>query len=555
MGDLMLDAAFVRRWAIALTERPSVTGTPDEASFAPWLVDALRADPAFAGAVIWSFPVAEGDARQCVAMLVRGSGRRAVILTGHFDTVTIDDYGDLKPFATRPEALKEALRYKLAKNAATPAEKRAKADFDGDDFLPGRGLLDMKSGLAAGLGVAAAFAADAQSVGNLFFLAVPDEEANSAGARSAAPRLPAIADAYGLDFVGAINLDAIADDGDGSAGRIIALGTIGKVLPTAFVVGIPVHSGFPLNGVNAAGIAAAIAARVEWAGELTDETATEAGTAPTLLSFRDGKAGYDVTAPATAFATFSVLNARRAPADVLERFDRLCADAAAGHLAVLRGRVAASRSAARAGDVPNQCSLYRYEDVLAAAVGRNPANEARLSASAAGLAESGLSMPEQCRLLTAEAWSLGGLSGPAVVTGFGSVPYLPTALSQTGAGGRMLAAARSAASASAERYGSTIVCSDHFAGISDMSFFGEADESELAPVAANTPMWREGVRWPAAGGLANVPTINIGPWGRDYHTPLERVHVGYAFDVVPRVIGDIVASLLDEAPKGDRGGA
>lgn len=58
----------------------------------------------------------------------------------------------------------------------------------------------------------------------------------------------------------------------GSKGRVIALGTVGKLLPTVFVAGVPAHSGFPLNGLNAGTLAAAIAARVESASELTDNS-------------------------------------------------------------------------------------------------------------------------------------------------------------------------------------------------------------------------------------------------------------------------------------------
>jgi arginine utilization protein RocB len=541
--------AFAKRWAFALTSKPSVTGSTDEAAFGSWLADALRKDPAFAEARIWAFPVVPGDDRHCVAMLLRGRGAQTVILTGHYDTVTFDDYGDLSGFATRPADLAEALRTRLTLNAETPAEKRACADLASGEFLPGRGLLDMKSGLAAGLAVVAAFAAKANRSGNLLFIAVPDEEANSAGARCAARQLPSIASQHSLDFIGAVNLDAIADDGDGVTGRVIALGTVGKLLPTAFVVGVPVHSGFPLNGVNAAAVAAAIAARVEWASELTDESSTEPGTAPTLLSLRDGKVGYDVTAPATAFATFNVLNYRRNPAEVLERFDRLCKEAVSDHLTALRHRVKQSRNTAKVTEIPTAFPIYRYEAVEAAALARDCSNEARLRASAAVLARNGMSFPEQCRLMTAEAWTLSGLAGPAVVVGFGSTPYLPTALSDTQAGRRMRAAAQAAAATEAERHGTFVTCTDYFAGISDMSFFGEAEEADLTIVSRNTPLWREGVNWPDKNGLANIPTINIGPWGRDYHTPLERLHLGYAFNVVPRLIGDVVQALLVDDPE------
>ena len=48
-----------RYWAIRLTERPSETGTSDEAGFGPWLAEELRQAGTFGdSAEVWSFPVA-----------------------------------------------------------------------------------------------------------------------------------------------------------------------------------------------------------------------------------------------------------------------------------------------------------------------------------------------------------------------------------------------------------------------------------------------------------------------------------------------------------------
>ncbi|RVD53429.1 MAG: M20/M25/M40 family metallo-hydrolase [Mesorhizobium sp.] len=532
--------ACAERWALALTERRSVTGSEDEASFGPWLAGKLRQETAFRHAEIWTIEVEPGDGRHCVAMLLRGGGRATVVLTGHYDTVTTRDYGELEELATRPGLLTPALGKTLA-TAETAAARRARVDFASGEFLAGRGLLDMKAGLAAGLAVCTQFAESINPAGNIFFLAVPDEENNSAGARRAAQALPTIADECQLEFAAAINLDAIADDGDGSKGRIIALGTVGKLLPTAYVVGVPAHSGFPLNGLNAATLAAAIATRVEWAPELTDQSRSEPGTPASLLSIRDGKAGYDVTTPASAYASFNVLSYRRTPGEVFDRFEQLCAQAASTCLGALKQRLGPGNEPA-AIDVVDNIALYRYEAVADRLDGKAIS---RVGALGASLAASELSLPEQCRLVIEEAWRLSRLSGPAVVIGFGSIPYLPTNLSQTPAARRLRAIAGDIAANADGLYGCTIACADYFAGISDMSFFGEAAESSLDVVARNTPMWSDGVRWPAHRGLANIPTINIGPWGRDYHTPLERLHTGYAFSVLPRVLSQTCRALLN----------
>ncbi len=530
-----------RAIAIALTERPSVTGTPDEAAFGPWLAGYLRDLGCFGDTPeIWCFPVTPGDARQCVAMLIRRSGRAAVLLTGHYDTVTTADYGDLQPLAIRPLELAAALARRVAGAASGTAEARARDDLASGTYLPGRGLLDMKAGLAAGLAAMAGFAADPEATGNLLFLAVPDEENASAGARSAAAALAGIARDRGLDLRLAINLDAIADDGDGSAGRIMALGSVGKVLPTAFVVGVPVHSGFPLRGVNAAVLAGAIAARLEWAPELTDGSAHDPGTPVSLLSLRDGKAGYDVTTPGTAFATWSVLNTRRAPSAVLDLVARLVREAVDTCLADLADR------AGRSGQpfpAPPEVPILRYSQLLAQTLAADSGLAARLDADARARQRAGQSLPDICHALTAAVWQASGRAGPAVVLGLGSMPYLAVELADPALRSRMAGFTASAA----QRYGITLQTADFFAGISDMSFFREA-ATGFAGIAEETPAWR-GCIGLNDHSLARVPTVNLGPWGRDYHTPLERIETTYGFDTLPALLGDLCRTCLqDEEP-------
>lgn len=525
-----------RHWALTLTERPSVTGTGDEMTFGPWLADVLATCGRFGAAEVWTFPVGDGDGRHCVAMLLRGTGAATVILTGHYDTVTTADYGALAPLATKPDALAAALIKDLADAVEGSGGRLALDDLASGAFLPGRGLLDMKSGLAAGLAVAESFAAQGGSAGNLLFLAVPDEEASSAGARAAAVALQGIAAKRGLDCVAAINLDAIADAGDGSAGRAIALGTVGKVLPMAFVAGVATHSGFPYNGLNAAVLLAAICARVEWAAELTDDTAAQAGTPPSLLSMRDGKTGYDVTTPATAFAAWNVLFHRRRPEDILTAFETLCRAAVQGCVAALAAR--AKQHRLPGGDALPDVQVCRYEAVLHDARLRGDV-DAQLTALAADFSPRGLSLPEINARAMDLVWQASGRSGPAVVVGFGSVPYLATHLSGSAPARRLKQAVHQVAKSAG-----SVVVTDYFAGISDMSFFGQADEAVLSCVAANTPVWGTLIGWPKNGALAQVPTVNIGPWGRDYHTPLERLNLDYAFNVLPGLIRDVVARVL-----------
>src|SRR3569623_2302148 len=76
-----------------------------------------------------------------------------------------------------------------------------------------------------------------------------------------------------------------------------------------------------------------------------------------------------------------------------------------------------------------------------------------------------------------------------------------------------------------------------------MSFLGHADESEVPLGAANTPAGGAGLHWPQGNAFAGIPIVNAGPWGRDYHTVLERLHTPYAFKVLPDLIGEIVTGV------------
>jgi arginine utilization protein RocB len=533
-----------RSWALAMTELPSVSGSAEEAAFPEKLVALLRAAPPFSDqpADVWTIPVPGGrHQRACVAALVRGKGSRTVLLTGHFDTVPIEDYGDLKPVAGSTEALRQGLLQRLRTSAGTAAEKRALADLSGDDFLPGRGLLDMKAGLAAGLAVLEAFAADPDRIGNLLFLAVPDEEVNSAGARAAAPALPEIARQHGLEIVAAINLDAIADDGDGETGRAVALGTIGKLLPSALIVGVPAHAGYSFNGLSACALAGTLASEVEWAPELTEQSGTQIGAGPTLLGMKDGKIAYDVTTPDKVWMFWNVMLYARRPSEVMAQMELLARRAADG----LGARLASRQALVGRSDAPPpRVRVVTFRALRDEVEERIPEARQSIAAFTQTVSAAHADLPEQCRQITEYVWRLSGRGDPTIILGFASTPYLATQLGRDPDARRLAHAVSVAAERIEERHNTTIATPKYFLGISDMSFLGQADETDVPTIAGNTPAWGAGLHWTEGRAFAGIPIVNAGPWGRDYHTVLERLHIPYAFNVLPDLIGEIVTEVL-----------
>jgi len=85
-----------------------------------------------------------------------------------------------------------------------------------------------------------------------------------------------------------------------------------------------------------------------------------------------------------------------------------------------------------------------------------------------------------------------------------------------------------------------------YPGISDMSFLGSREEAaNLAVLAANTPPWAARIAFDySAIAALDLPVVNIGPWGRDYHQRLERVQMPYSFGVLPELVWRVVQDLL-----------
>ena len=486
---MMFDvAARAKGLALMLTQWASVTGSPDEAQLPKKLAAHLNFDKVWLAAL-----PGDGAGRSNVFALKRGTSRRTIVLTGHYDVVSVEDYGSLRHLAFDSDLLLTASIKRLRDTGENPL---ALADFESGDFLPGRGLLDMKAGLAAGLAAMEAYQGDA----TLVFVGVADEEEKSAGARSAVPQLKLLASEEGLDIALVINLDAIADKGDGSSARVVTYGSIGKQLLTALVIGKQTHAGYPQNGVNAAYVLSELVQEIELSPELSEATGNEVAAPPATLFAKDLKQGYNVTTPHRAFAYWNTMQHRRSGAEVLDI-----------------AMVLAARAVARAEKKTGQgIALKRVAEF--------PALQHMVQNSA-------LSLPEQS--LEALLAITSAVDEPNVIMGFGSIPY-PAVVMQD-------MRLREVIGAAVRAFGLGEV--NYFAGISDMSFFGESQE-DLSVVAANTPIWGRGFKMPEPAGY---PTINIGPWGRDYHTWLERLHAPYAFEVLPRVLLSVIDAVAKKS--------
>lgn len=558
----------VRATTIELTRFASVTNSPGETAFAPFLAGKIAGLPWFASHpddLVLEVTANDPVERSVVYAFVRGAGDGCVVLTGHYDVVSAECYGDLADLAFDPAPITAALVDRLG--AADGGERSALVldDLGSGAFLAGRGILDMKSGLAAGLAVLERFAMLEERPGSLLLLAVPDEEDSSHGMLHAATRLGPFLASRGCRAAAIVNLDSAVDGGDGSSGRAVFLGSVGKLLPFALFVGRPTHAGAPFDGVNPALMAAEFVRLVEsdpaafGDAEGPGDEAGERPSPPTFLYLGEDRASYDVTTPATVFCAFNLLTHRADPRTVLDRVGILAGEAMRRALALLEeraaryagrpGSVAAAGLAADIEAVPVPAPrVIDYASLLPAAGESEPGAD-----TASGRPEDDRAGPgridpvRESGRRAVRAAERAGVEGPAAIVGF-APPYYPRCELVPGRDDAFRELLGSVADGLSEETGESIVLRPYFPGISDLSHVAPADDpGQAAFVAARSPFpgsisVREGL---------GCPGINIGPWGRDYHQKTERVNVRYTFGVLPELLWRTTLAVLGAAGSRD----
>jgi arginine utilization protein RocB len=512
--------------AVQLTNFGSVTNTEGEKNFAPYFKNVLSSWQYFKEHPehVWTEKTLDDAFERCsLFALVKGKSKKTVILTGHFDTVSTENYGTLEPLACKPQELLEQLIADLRKTQTNP---QALKELESGDFLPGRGLLDMKSGLAVGLALLEAWSKLPEPPGNLLFIAVPDEEVASHGMKSVVQQLPAICKRFNLDLELAINLDV-------SSEAAVFLGSVGKLLPFALFVGRPTHVGAPFDGVNPALLISEFVARIEANPDFGDAAGRKDYPAPpSVLYQRDNRTHYDVTTPASSFCAVNVLTHHRSPQDVLEMFVQLTKESLESTLQKLQAR-AKEFSRRTKTDVSSSWTgkVLTFGELLEQARPINSEKAEKILLETSPMLEN----VNRCNDISQELVKLVGLEGPAVIVGF-APPYYSRSECDAAKDSALIDIIEREVKATSY----DISIRPFFDGISDMSFFRATDSHDAQSfVASHMPVTQTMIQ-----NELTCPIVNIGPWGKDYHQRLERVHTPYAFEVLPELLWRIVQSVL-----------
>lgn len=495
-------------------------------------------------------PVEEGGLqRRAVLAFVRAGNEtaRTVLLNGHFDVVDTDVCGDLADLAFDADAYTACMGQR-------DIPDDAREDLVSGNWLFGRGVMDMKAGLAMHMAYLAHMSRHRSELGvNLLFLAVPDEEGSSVGMRGSLSGLCSFIREERLDLVAALSGEPAfwtsKTTGESRPHRVLFTGTTGKIMPLFFCVGREAHVGYSFDGVNAAALAARVVCLMDCCPDLIDGTGEDTLTPPVCLKLKDLRDTYSVTLPERAAAYFNVLTVSRSPLDMLEICRNVARRALEETLADIRkaGRRFQELSGRSDTPVPDwQSSVYTVRELVDRLAGEKGMTEAgrMLNAFAEKLP---VDMDEREKGLAVldHLVSLVNLKGPAVVVGF-LPPYYPQRINlrATEKECRLRSIMEGVLSELESSVGqvSLVEC---FSGIMDLSYMGfQGRPEELTTLADNMPGWGTVFSLSMKDLMSlDVPIASVGPSGKDAHKDTERLELDYSFTVAPRMLERVIREL------------
>ncbi|HPI98786.1 MAG TPA: M20/M25/M40 family metallo-hydrolase, partial [Synergistales bacterium] len=424
----------------------------------------------------------------------------------------------------------------------------ARSDLQSGDWLFGRGVADMKLGIAIEMCLLAEFSENPEGLGaNILFLAVPDEENTSAGMRGAIPYLAAFQEEQGLDFLACINTEPTVTTSSVGAGGIF-LGSIGKIMPFFFCLGRESHVGEYFEGLSASLIVSHLNILLEGNPSYADMLGNTLFPPQTCLKIKDLREAYSVTLPERAVAYYNYLTVSKTPSTVLKEMKEVAA------LAQERAFLHLKNSRNCYLEMGNDQlppvlwtpRVMTVSDLYAAADKKfGQGFKDHYVRFISGLGEREDERDKGIRIVNF-LLDVAEEKGPMVVTGF-LPPFNPFRVNRRSSvkevvlldtAGELVRLAR-------DEYEKEIVIAEVFEGITDLSYLGfQGEMDELEPLVENTPGWGTVYGLPVEDLVKlDIPVMNIGPVGRDAHKDTERVKLSYGLEVLPRLIAHAIRSI------------
>lgn len=539
----------IRDFAIELTQVESIVGSKEELNSTKKVMERFQSMEYFKEHpenVFYVDALEDPLKRNSVVAIVRGEkgdSKKTVVLIGHTDTVGTSDYGEIQAYATDPHSLPEKL-------AGVTIPSDARKDLESGKYLFGRGLFDMKSGVSTLMHILEELSLDVKNLeGNVIFAGVCDEEGGSAGMLSVVPLLVDMMDQEGLDYRAVIDTDYSAPRFEGDETRYIYVGTVGKLMPSFFVVGSETHAGDPYIGIDPNQISSAIMEEMNLVMDYADEAEGEVTVPPVSLRQQDLKTEYSVQTAKTAYVYFNFSTHSSTPDEMMERIKVGALKAFKKTIDRLKEEfsIYSERSGFSHYELPWKERVLTYSELyeLVKAERGESLDRGLKELEERLLKTEGVDEREHSLRMVEYVHSLWSDKDPLVVAYY-SPPYYPHIYvkGESDKEKGLLEAVAAAQKSCKSDY--DIKMRKFYPYISDLSYAAAPREEGAAEsLMSNMPGFGSKYKLPLEEmQRLNLPVVNIGPFGKDAHKFTERIEIDYSYNVAPGLVRDTILNLL-----------
>lgn len=542
----------IKMLAVELTKTQSIVGSSGEIDIAEKIYDCFRKMDYFQRypEQLQLLPI-KGDqlGRKNVVAIIKGKKEntgKSLLCLGHIDTVAIEDYAELSPYATNPEVLKKKL-------LNVQFSEETMAELSSEEWLVGRGLLDMKTGVAALMVMMEEFSKqDERLAGNLIFAGVPNEEGNSAGMLSLVQDLAAWKKKYDWNFVGTIDTDYTTLRYPGDTNRYVYIGTTGKLLPCFYLYGEETHVGEAFNGLDANLLASEILYQMDLNTELCDVAEEEVALPPISLCQRDLKREYSVQTVNDVTLYFNYATHQSQPDEILQRCKEIAVRSFENVIKRLNEQYEkfCNLSQIPFQKLPWEVNVLTYEELY-----RNVKNEIGnqidhiIEQVTKELRDQQVDEREFSLKIVQEVHKHYSDKNSKIIVYF-APPYYPHIYvkEEEQTSKALLDAVAKAVVDVKKVYDYPIVTRKFYPYISDLSYCSIPKEESILKLTNNMPAWKRRYTLPVEEIRSlGMPVVNIGPYGKDAHKLSERICTAYSFDAMPLILQKTIENiLLDE---------
>lgn len=467
--------------------------------------------------------------------------KETVVLTGHFDVVEAN--GPLKELIFDPVNYTKEI-------ANHPLDDDSLKDLNSGDWLFGRGVADMKSGVSAALHYVSRVAdAEIKPQVNVAFLYVPDEENDSRGMLGAMTCLRQLEKDLSLKFIACVNTEpSMAPVGGGAPVPSVYLGSIGKINPFIYVLGKRMHLGEYHKGVSASLIASYLNLNIEGNLALADSTEQMTYLPYGCHIIKNIEQKYGASIVDRMFLLYGYLPVKKYPEQILKELKEI-ADKSMKQALQRVDEIQYKYLKDTKEILKYESKIMTYEELQKMYYDKlGDLAEAKIDKILTSQDKAMDMRSRALELVTVMVDTL-GIQGPCIIIGC-MFPCYPFIENRDGNSGDELIKkiAYEIADYAKEKHEIKLSIHEFFEGVSDLSYCGlRGRGKKYLPYIKNVPGWGKLYSWPVSDlEYFDLPVINIGPWGKDIHKFTERVNVEYAVSILPELLQLFVQRIADQ---------